>query len=588
MRVLSRIFAFTALFFLLLDIYNRISGIRLGLLTVKDLAQFAENALSNLDIAHPAYLYPKLDYVPAFGGALVLSICLRTLSNLLRLAFGALRKGEAKPTPADGDAGSSQPVVSSASRKNGGIQAGRPRDTEFLPAALEILVTPPSPVAISLMVLIASIVVSGLVWAFFGKIDVYAVAIGKIQAVGRSKVVQPLDAGKVAAIHVRNGDAVAPGDVVIELDSTEAAAEREAQALEFESAAAECQRRKAVIESVFSNAFTIKSIAFPPQAGLVVRLREQNAAEADLSELKSTVDNLKAQVAEKDAQKKRLEASIQARSRLISLYEEHLGMREKLGVTGAASRAQIIEIQQSLESQRTTDVSEKGQLIEADAAIASLASKIDLTLSQFISQQTQKLVEAERKRDKAEQDLIKAASKRDRATLRATVGGTVQQLKVTHPGQVVSGGQPLMIIVPFDSKMEIEATVANKDIGFVKKGQDAVVKVESFPFTRYGVIPARVLNVSRDAVDEREALTLTDPATAARSQTGSSDSGRTPALVYPVTMELERNTIMIEGQEVPLTMGMTVTVEIKTDTRKVIDYVLSPLREVVSQAGHER
>jgi len=154
---------------------------------------------------------------------------------------------------------------------------------------------------------------------------------------------------------------------------------------------------------------------------------------------------------------------------------------------------------------------------------------------------------------------------------------------------VVESGQSLLTIVPLEVPLEIAATIANRDIGFVEVGQPAVVKVDAFPFTRYGTIEGTVARVSRDAVDERDATELSDAANAARPQGApSSAPARTQSLVFPAAISLNQRSIDVGGKDIALTPGLSVTVEIKTGRRRAIDYLLSPLSEVVSQAGKER
>ena len=209
--------------------------------------------------------------------------------------------------------------------------------------------------------------------------------------------------------------------------------------------------------------------------------------------------------------------------------------------------------------------------------------------NQFIADNSQKLSDAENKRDHLKQDLIKAQSKASHAALTAPISGTVQQLAVSSLGQVVTSGQPLMTIVPLDEPLEIKAMVANQDIGFVETGQSAVVKVDSFPFTRYGTIDGIVEKISRDAVDERDATELSDAINAARQQGAPPSSpAKTQNLVFPAAIRLAKRSVDVDGKEVALMPGMAVTVEIKTGQRRAIDYLLSPLREVVSQTARER
>ena len=145
-----------------------------------------------------------------------------------------------------------------------------------------------------------------------------------------------------------------------------------------------------------------------------------------------------------------------------------------------------------------------------------------------------------------------------------------------------------MTIVPFGAPIVIEALIQNKYIGFVEVGQPAVVKVESFPFTRYGTVEGTVVKVSRDAVDDREASALSDPKSSTRPQSSVSDIAKNQNLVFPATIALNKTAITVDGKAIALSPGMAVTVEVLTGKRRALDYVLSPLREVASSSGHER
>jgi hemolysin D len=464
----------------------------------------------------------------------------------------------------------------------------RADDREFLPAALEIYETPPSPIAVSFIWVICAAFAAALAWAYFGWMDINAVASGKIQPSGRSKVVQPLEPGRVVSILVENGSAVAAGDVLLEFDPTETAADREAQRGDLEAAAAEAARRMAAIEAAQSERRAIP-IEFPPTASVALRRREEGVLLADLAQLTASLDALKAQAAQSRAAISRLTDSIAAREKVIALTKERADMRELVDKRGAGSRSQIIDALERYQTEVTTQVGEKGQLRESTAALEATEKKMAETAAQFVADQAQKLAEAERKRDRLLQELIKASSKNDRMWLKAPVSGIVQQLAVTTIGQVVTSGQALMTIVPPDAPLEIEAMILNKDIGFVRVGQPAIVKVEAFPFTRYGVIDGTVTRISADAVDMRSAPNLSEADATVRPQgSQSSASGRSPEMAFPATISLARRAMDLDGKPVNLSPGMTVTVEIQTGRRRIIDYVLSPLRETASQAAHER
>ena len=462
-------------------------------------------------------------------------------------------------------------------------------DREFLPASLEILVTPPSPIARALLLTICGLFFLALTWSYFGWIDIYAVAPGKFQPIGGSKVVQPLEPGIVTAIYVENGSHVNAGDVLLALDPTETAADREAQARDLEAASAETSRREVAIAAASTDTLEPLPIAFATNISERVRHREEGVLAADLAQLRSTVASLKAQLAEKQATKDRLTTTIAAREKLIELAKERVAMRQRLDAMGSGSRGQTIESLEQLATQITTDTGDRGQLIETDAAMRSLERKSQETVAQFVADQSQKLAAVEQKRDHLEQELIKAQSKANRTELKAPIAGTVQQLAVSSLGQVVASGQSLLTIVPLGGSIEVQAMIANQDIGFVEVGQPAVVKVDAFPFTRYGTINGVVEKVSRDAVDQRDSTVLSDAANAAKTQSSAPNSpAKTQDLVFPATIKLTQSAIDIDGKAVALIPGMGVSVEIKTGRRRAIDYLLSPLREITSRAGSER
>ncbi|MER9313267.1 HlyD family efflux transporter periplasmic adaptor subunit [Mesorhizobium australicum] len=165
--------------------------------------------------------------------------------------------------------------------------------------------------------------------------------------------------------------------------------------------------------------------------------------------------------------------------------------------------------------------------------------------------------------------------------LKSPVAGRVQQLEVNTLGEVVQTGQKLMVIVPDGTKLEIEAMLLNRDKGFVHEGQEVRVKLEAFPFTRYGTLDGKVLTVSNDAI----------PAGAPQQpSTAKEESARDSAgpLVFPVRIALNETSIRVEGRHVVLTPGMSVTAEVKTGNRRVLEYLLDPLMEMTDGAFHER
>ena len=173
-------------------------------------------------------------------------------------------------------------------------------------------------------------------------------------------------------------------------------------------------------------------------------------------------------------------------------------------------------------------------------------------------------------------------------TLRSPIDGRVQSSVITNVGQVVTSGQEIMRIVPQDSKLEIEAYVLNRDIGFVSVGQEAVVKVELFPFTRYGSIRAHVIRIAKDAIPAPDASAIEGDPARSSAVSGFAGGERTQNLVFAVVLKPDVASIIVDGVEQPLTSGMSVSVELKTGARRLIEYIFSPLVEVASRAMRER
>lgn len=460
---------------------------------------------------------------------------------------------------------------------------------EFLPAALELIETPTSPIVLASLWFVCIAFSSVLAWSYFGRLDIYAVANGKIQPSGRSKVVQPFEAGKVVAVHVENGSRVEAGDVLVELDPTETTADRDVQARELEASSAEVVRRRTAVSIARSAALETRQIDFDAGAGQLVRRREEGMLAADIGQLASALNSLEAQLSELAARRDRVTMTIDSRSKLIKVLKERVDTRQTLDASGQGYRSKVIDALQEFEREQTTLVGDQGQLIEFDANKRSIEAKIEETLAQFVREQTDKLSEAERKTDRLRQELIKANTKNERTRLTSPISGVVQQLAVTTLGQVVSGGQSLMTVVPQDAPVEIEAMVLNPDIGFVEVGQPVTIKVDAFPFTRYGTLEGTVVNISRDGVDQRTSPTLSDAASLTKPGSGAPSSpARGDTLAFPAKVSISRQSIHVDGKEVRLLPGMAVTVEVKTGRRRVIDYVLSPLREIQSASLTER
>jgi hemolysin D len=462
-------------------------------------------------------------------------------------------------------------------------------DRRFLPADLEILETPPSPVRLALILVISAFVVAAIGWAYFGRIDIVAVAQGKIEPTGRVKVIQPLEPGKVAAILVANGQHVKAGEILIEMDAGDAKAEEvEAQAA-YDSCVAEALRRRAAIAAAQARQLDpSRAIDWDNSEPERLRAREEQVLAGDLGQLADTVAGYDAQIKQKEIERDRSAETMAAQAKLIATLQERVDMRLTLAQSGSGTKSSLIDAQENLHYHQTELVVQKGQRDAAAANIDVLTRERERAYASFIAENAQKLAEAQKQADDSREKLVKAKLKSARMNLTSPIDGVVYGLSVTTIGQVVASGDQLMRLVPEGESPEVEAYLANQDIGFVKSSQSAVVKVESFPFTRYGVLPATVTRVSSDAIPEPDAML--NEADASKAHTEKTFAGAQPTqnLVFPVTLHPDRDYMMIDGKRTPLSPGMAVTVEIATGSRRILEYVFSPLVETASNAMKER
>jgi hemolysin D len=332
-------------------------------------------------------------------------------------------------------------------------------------------------------------------------------------------------------------------------------------------------------------------IAWDDAVPVEFRLRERAVLTADLTQLSDTLKSLDKQEAQKEATRERLRMSIAFQDTLIETLTQRVNTRQEAIDLRVGTKINLYDAKEELEKSQSMLASDQGQLIETDAALTELQSEKTKTLSQFIADNENKLADAARKADEARQSLAKAAARLSHTKLYAPIDGVVQQVAVTTIGQVVATGQQLLVVTPNEGPLQVEALVANLDIGFVKIGQDAAVKVDAFPFTRFGVAHGKVVRIASEAVDEQEAKRSLANATASANSANAAPTsapGQPESFVFPVTIALDERAMKIGDAMINLTPGMTVSAEIKTDSRRVIDYFLSPLAKVGSEAMKER
>ena len=475
--------------------------------------------------------------------------------------------------------------------QNEADKAFKPKEEhEFLPAALEIMEKPASPGMRWLMLIICTLFVLALIWAFFGKIDVVATAAGKTVPGDNVKVVQPIEIGSVRTIHVKNGQFVKAGELLIELDPTLANAD-EAQSTQTLLSARIIQARNDALLAHLQG----RRARFVPPEGTppdIIRTEEAFVANAT-AQYDAQRGALTQQRAESQAELAAANAEIAKLEEALPFIDQQLGARAELAERGYFSKLQLLEYEQlRAEHLRNIEVQQANKQ-RAEAAIGRLTAELASLRAGFGRTAVTDLAEANDRATMANEELRKAERMRQFQELRSPVDGVVQQLTVGTVGGVVQPAEPLMVIVPCTSGdasdaascnggITVEAFVQNKDIGFIKVGQRVAVKLEAFNFTDYGLIEGTVTNISRDAIDQSQ-----QPAGSVRDENGRPIQ---PGLVYAAKIELacgaddpERHALCDRMQP-----GMSVQAEIKTGQRRIIQYLLSPISQAVNEAGRER
>ncbi|MGI9426358.1 MAG: HlyD family type I secretion periplasmic adaptor subunit [Hyphomicrobiaceae bacterium] len=431
---------------------------------------------------------------------------------------------------------------------------------EFLPAALEVLETPPRPAARFILFAICAFFASALTWAIVGRIDTVAVAQGQVVPRGRVKQIQPLENGIIRTIHVKDGQAVRKGDPLITLDPTET--EANVETLRYD-----------LLKARLDAATALARLAEDPEQALVIPAGAKGVLlEASLSEMRGLVERALAATLAIDAEIEEQKAAlINYRQQLEKANADMPLVEERLADLTYLDQKQLArkpELQQA-KLRRIDTVAEiataKSNIAQTKARIAARERKRAEAVATHRGDALEKRSEALRKIASLKQQLLKEERRRKDRTLRAPINGVVAGLSVFTESGVVTTKDPLMRIVPENSVLIVEAFVLNKDIGFVAEGQDVELKLETFPFTRYGLINGKVLQIWRDATQ---------------------DESR--GLVYKAEISLKETRILVGKAWQKITPGMSVQAEIQTGKRRAISFFLSPFLRYRDESLRER
>ena len=435
----------------------------------------------------------------------------------------------------------------------------------FLPAALEVQETPPSPLGRALLWLLLALFATAIAWACLGRVDIVVTATGRVVPTGQVKQVQAPELGTVAALLVGEGDVVAAGQALLRLDPAYVEADRVQLREQLNDIAVQATWRGALEKWLADGAPRLAPDKLPPRFAAVDQVKADTLYRQHRLEISASLEVLARELAANRAERATLQAERDGVRATLQVLAQRVAAYKTLVDQRYGARVQYLEmLQQQTELEKRLPVLRSRQAALAEAA-AAISARIQADLGDIRKGNLLTLAQLDSERSRLQQDANKVARRQQQLQVNAPVAGTVQELAVHTVGAVVSPAQELMKIVPAGVGVEVEALLHNRDVGFVNEGQRAVVKVDTFNFTQYGLLAARVLDISNDAVED-------------------------PSLgwVFRIRLLLDKDWLAVEGKQVRLSPGMAVTAEVRTGQRRLIEFFLSPLLRYQQESVRER
>jgi hemolysin D len=408
-----------------------------------------------------------------------------------------------------------------------------------------------------------------LVWAIVAKLDIVAVADGRLVPQTYVKIVQPADAGIVREILVDEGDYVEAGQILVRLDPTETTADSTAIDRELQSQKLQIRR----IDAELMGTSLIKSAS--DDAELFAQAEAQRASHRQqftdsVAQESATKDRATRELLAATEVMHKLEKTLPSYQRTADAYAE-LAQQKLVGAIEAEEKHRdAIEKSQDLETQRATVGSLQSAISQSDKRLAQLRSTYESELHAARLDATSKITQLEQQR-------AKLTFHQEHLELRAPQAGTIKDLATTTIGAIVQPGSVLLTLVPVHEPLLAEVSIKNEDIGFVREGQHVRLKLATYPFQKYGMLDGVVKTVMADS-------NMPDQG---KSQSNKQDGVAQPS-IYKAVIELGDQQLKTNEAIFPLSAGMQLNAEIVEGKRTVMEYLLSPVQRVRSEAGMER
>lgn len=439
-------------------------------------------------------------------------------------------------------------------------------EIEFLPAHLELVEKPVSAFPRWSARLIIAFLCLSIIWAIVGKIDVVTVAQGKITTIGRSKTIQPLETSIVKSIYVKDGEFVKQGQKLLELTAVGVETDPSQVFDTLKTMNISLVRLNTLLESIEKEIepnSTYDHVNFELSAEYIERekllvLNQYQAWQAQKNKLLASIE-------QKKEEKRTISINITKQNDMLRYEKEKAQDLLKLYRNKSASKHEYYQqFNKQLEVENVLEM-QKNRLNEIEKEINQASQELKSYLISFKRDLLNEIKVTSDNLAQTELEFKKVTQRKEFMDIRSPIDGVVQQLQTYTIGSVVTAAQPLMVIAPSDDRLEVEAIISNQDIGFVKQGQEVVLKVSAFPYTRYGYINGKVESISLDTVEDE------------KNQYG-----------FATKISMDRDYLDIQQNKVSLKQGMLVSAEIKTEKRSVIDYLLSPLKTTIDESLRER
>lgn len=440
------------------------------------------------------------------------------------------------------------------------IKGMNEHEKEFLPAVLEVTEMPPSHAARLLAYIIMIMFTVLILWSILGKIDIIATSQGKLIPASNIKTIQTLTDSEIEEIYVQEGQYVKEGDLLLKFNQTEVLANISRVKNEMEALEIAIARLKALLTENPQENF-----AYNDEIDEYLIKMHSDLLKSQITEKVAKIEVLKGQISKAEKEKDTIQADINRIAKLLPSVKERIEKKKILADQKLMARLTFLEQEEELTNLQEQRNVQAKKMAETEENIEYLKKELRQYLAEFDKNLMQELTENREKLASYQQELVKYEEALKRTEVRTPLSGYVQQLVYHTKGGVVETAKPIMNIVPEDYKLEADVMILNKDIGFVKPEQEVEIKIDSFPFTKYGTIKGIVRNISGDAIQDEKL-----------------------GLVYASRLTLLDNKIKADGQIVQLKPGMGVTAEIKTGKRRVIEYLLSPVMKYLNESMRER